>query len=338
MSFPLKKHYEKANVSFIAIKKHYIQMKISIYKQTVLALTCLIMVSGDLFGQNKIIDIWNGKVPGSIPNSNYKQIVDSASWIKMRFITRPTIRVYRAPADKNTGTAVLVCPGGGYYGISFVNEGTEVAKWLNSIGVSAIVLYYRLPDDAIMKNKSIAPLQDGQEAIRIVRRRAREWGIDPQKIGIMGFSAGGHLASSVSTHFNEKVYNPIDSTSARPNFSVLIYPVISMDSTITHMGSRVSLLGETPSPELVKRFSNELQVSSETPPAFLVHSLDDGAVRVQNSINYALSMHKFNIPCELHIYQTGGHGYGLGKSANTESTWPEACRKWLDINGLLRKR
>ena len=154
----------------------------------------------------------------------------------------------------------------------------------------------------------------------------------------MGFTAGGHLASTVSTHFNEKVYNPIDSTSARPDFSLLIYPVISMDSTVTHMGSRVNLLGGTPSPELVKHFSNDLQVSSETPPAFLVHSLNDGAVRVQNSISYALSMHKVNIPCELHIYQSGGHGYSLGRSTNTESTWPEACRKWLDTKGLLKKK
>ena len=186
-----------------------------------------------------------------------------------------------------------------------------------------------------MENKSTGPMQDGQKAIRLVRQRANEWGIDPHKIGIMGFSAGGHLASTLSTHFNEKVYETEDLTSARPDFSLLIYPVISMDSTITHWGSRVNLLGGAPSPELVKHFSNELQVNSETPPAFMVHSLDDGAVPVQNSINYALAMHKFNIPCELHLYQTGGHGYGLGKSTNTESTWPEACRKWLVARGYI---
>lgn len=304
-------------------------------KQTVLTFICLIAVVGDISGQSKIIEVWNGKVPGSIQNPNYKQVVDSTNWIKIRFIATPTIQVYPAPAEKNTGAAVVVCPGGGYYGISFVGEGQEIAKWLNSLGISAIVLHYRLPDDAIMKNKSIAPLQDGQEAIRIVRRNAKEWGIDPHKIGIMGFSAGGHLASAVSTHFNEKVYNPIDSTSARPDFSLLIYPVISMEESITHKGSQVNLLGGNPSPERIKYFSNELQVNGETPPAFLVHSIDDGAVPVQNSIGYAMAMEKHQVPCELHIYQSGGHGYGLGRSKNTESSWPEACRKWLEARGLL---
>lgn len=302
------------------------------------AFICLIVISGSLFGQSKVIDIWNRKVPGSIPNSSYKQKVDSLYWIKIRFITTPTLNVYPAPSGNNTGTAVVVCPGGAYYGLSFINEGKEIAQWLNSIGVTACVLNYRLPDDAIMKNKAIGPMQDGQQAIRVVRRNAKKWGINPQKIGIMGFSAGGHLASTVSTHFNEKVYNPEDSTSARPDFSLLIYPVISMDSSITHWGSRLNLLGRSPSAELVKHFSNELQVSSQTPPAFMVHSLDDGTVPVQNSIDYALSMHKFNIPCELHIYEHGGHGYGLGRSHDTQSAWPEACRKWLEVQGFLTNK
>jgi acetyl esterase/lipase len=177
-------------------------------------------------------------------------------------------------------------------------------------------------------------MQDGQQAIRIIRRHAKEWGINPNKIGIMGFSAGGHLAATLSTRFNEKVYDSDDSVSARYDFSVLVYPVISMDSAITHWGSRMNLLGKAPSPEQVKLFSNELQVSSDTPPAFMVHSLDDSAVPVQNSIGYALSMRKFNIPCELHIYQSGGHGYGMGRSANTESSWTEACQKWLNARGF----
>jgi enterochelin esterase-like enzyme/acetyl esterase/lipase len=314
-------------------------MKISVLKQTVLAFICLIATTGDIFGQSKIIEIWNGKVPGSIQNPNYKQIVDSAYWIKIRFVTNPTIQVYPAPADKNTGTAVVVCPGGGYYGLSYIGEGTEVAKWLNKLGVTAVVLHYRLPDDAIMKNKSIAPLQDGQEAIRIVRRNAKEWGINPHKIGIMGFSAGGHLASTVSTHFNEIVYNPIDSTSARPDFSLLIYPVISMNSAITHGGSRENLIGKHPTPQMVKHFSNALQVTAQTPPAFMVHSLDDGTVPVENSIEYALAMKKHNIPCELHIYEHGGHGYGLGmKNRGTESTWANACEKWLQARGFIGEK
>ncbi len=309
---------------------------ISKLKHVTLAFICLMMLSASLSAQTKVIDIWNGKVPGSIPNSTYKEKVDSVSWIKIRFVTNPSLHVYPAPADRSTGTAVVVCPGGGYYGLSYVGEGTEVATWLNSLGITAVVLHYRLPDDAIMKNKSIAPLQDGQEAIRIVRRNAKQWGVDPHKIGIMGFSAGGHLASTVSTHFDEKVYSLRDSTSARPDFSLLIYPVISMDSVITHWGSRESLLGKTPSEELIKQFSNELQVTSKTPPAFIVHAMDDYYVPTQNSIRYALALREYKIPCELHLYEHGGHGFGLGiNHTDTESTWTKACEKWLKVKGLL---
>jgi acetyl esterase/lipase len=314
-------------------------MNIMNLRKVMLAFICLITISGSIFGQSKVIDLWNGKVPGAISNDKFKQIVDSAdNWIKMRFVTDPSLDMYLSPSEKATGTAVIICPGGAYWGLAIEHEGSQIAKWLNSLGITAFVLKYRLPDNSIMVNKTIGPLQDGQRAIRMVRSHAKEWGINPNKIGIMGFSAGGHLASTLSTHFNEKVYEPEDSTSARPNFSLLIYPVISMDSSITHWGSRVNLLGGTPTPELVKHYSNELQVNSETPPAFMVHSLDDGAVPVQNSINYALAMHKFNIPCELHLYQTGGHGYGLGKSTNTESTWPEACHRWLVVRGFLTEK
>lgn len=310
-------------------------------RKKIVAFICLITFIGigSLSGQNKVIDLWGRKIPGAIPNADYKQIIDSTNYIKLRNISKPTIEVYPAAADKNTGTAIVVCPGGGYYGVSFISEGVEVAKWLNQLGITAVVLHYRLPNDAIAKNKSIAPLQDGQEAIRIVRRNATKWGIDPNKIGIMGFSAGGHLASTISTHFDEKVYQSIDSTSARPDFSLLIYPVISMNSTIAHAGSRDNLLGEHPSPEMVKHFSNELQVTAKTPPAFMIHSFDDGSVPVENSIEYALAMKKHHIPCELHLYERGGHGFGLGleswRSNSTESTWTEACRKWLEVRGYI---
>lgn len=186
-----------------------------------------------------------------------------------------------------------------------------------------------------MVDKSVGPLQDAQKAMRVVRQHAQEWGIDPGKVGIMGFSAGGHLASTLSTHFNEKVYEPADATSARPDFSLLIYPVISMDDATAHKGSRANLLGENPTTDRLKHFSNELKVNNETPPAFLIHSIDDKTVQVQNSIDYALALEKYQVPCELHIYQSGGHGYGLGRSKNTEASWPEACRKWLEARGLL---
>jgi acetyl esterase/lipase len=295
----------------------------------------MILISGSLSGQTKVIDIWQDKVPGAISKANLKATIDSAdNWIKMRNITNPVLDMYPAPAVKANGTAVIICPGGGYWALAISHEGSEIAGWLNSMGITAFVLKYRLPDNSIMTDKSIGPMQDGQEAIRIVRRQAKEWGINPNKIGILGFSAGGHLASTLSTHFSEKVYEPADSTSARPDFSILIYPVISMDSSITHSGSRNNLLGEKPSRKRIKHFSNELQVGKQTPPAFLIHSIDDNAVPVQNSINYAMALKRFNIPCELHIYETGGHGYGLGRSSGTESTWPNACQKWLKARGF----
>jgi len=313
-------------------------MKPSRLKNAGLIILFLMGLTGNLFGQNKVIDLWNGKVPGSIPNPGYKETVDSNdNWTKMRFVSDPKLDMYLVPAEKATGTAVVICPGGGYWGLAIAHEGAQIAKWLNDLGITAFVLRYRLPDSSIMVNKSIGPMQDGQRAIRIVRRYAKEWGINPDKIGIMGFSAGGHLASTLSTHFNEKVYDVKDSVSARPDFSILIYPVISMDSGITHWGSRENLLGKNPSPELVRHFSNELQVTKQTPPAFLVQSMDDKTVPVQNSIDYALALKRFQIPCELHIYESGGHGYGLGRSAGTESNWPEACRKWLEARGLLKK-
>lgn len=292
--------------------------------------------AGITSGQSAVIDIWHGKVPGAIINPSVKQLVDSGdNWIKMRHVINPTLDMYPAPAGKSNGTAVIICPGGAYWGLAISHEGSQVAAWFNSIGVTAFVLKYRLPDNLIMIDTKVAPMQDGQEAIRIVRRHAKEWNINPDKIGIMGFSAGGHLASTLSTHFLEKVYDVQDSTSARPDFSLLIYPVITMDSTLTHMGSRINLLGEKPSPDVVKHFSNELQVTAQTPPAFIVHSLDDNAVPVQNSINYALALKKYRIPCELHLYEAGGHGYGMGRTTDTESSWPEACKKWLKARGFL---
>lgn len=297
------------------------------------ALLIFLVVAGKTCGQSKTINIWDKKVPGAIANADYKETNSDDSW--MRRVTNPRLDVYPAPAEKATGAAVIICPGGGYSGMAIGHEGKQVAQWLNSLGITAFVLKYRLPDNTIMADKSIGPMQDGQRAIRLVRSRAKEWGIDPKKIGIMGFSAGGHLASTLSTHFNAKVYDDADATSARPDFSLLIYPVISMREDITHMGSRINLLGEKPSSEQVSYFSGELQVNSETPTAFLVHSMDDGAVPVENSIEYALALKKNKIPCELHIYEKGGHGYGLGKSGGTESDWSLACGRWLKAKGLI---
>jgi acetyl esterase/lipase len=231
-------------------------------------------------------------------------------------------------------TAVIICPGGGYTRLAIGHEGHDVAKWFNQSGVVGIVLKYRLPSDQIMKNKSVGPLQDAQEAIRIVRRRAKEWNIDPNKIGIMGFSAGGHLAGSVSTLYGYHTYEPTDTVSARPDFSCLIYGVLSMRDTYAHSNSKKNLLGEHPDTALVERFSPECQVNEKTPPAFIVHASNDSTVPALASVQYYSVLRKHSVPAELHIYETGGHGFGLARNKNTESEWPQACLNWMKMHGL----
>ena len=306
-------------------------------KRYLLTLLCLWTISGPAFCQQRTIKIWEHTIPGSIENPSYKMetIYADGSKPRIRKVTDPTLDYYPAPADKSTGAAIVICPGGGYGLLAIDHEGTLVAEWLNKLGIAAFVLTYRLPSDEIMVNKSIGPLQDAQEAMRIVRRHAKEWNINPHKIGIMGFSAGGHLAATASTHFADRVYESADTTSARPDFSVLIYPVISMDSTITHRGSRENLLGLSPSDEEVRNFSADESVTKDTPPAFLVHAADDNTVPIQNSINYLLALKRAGVPCELHLYESGGHGFGLGGGVGTKATWPEAFKSWLQVRKLL---
>jgi len=287
--------------------------------------------------QNVTVDIWKRNVPNAKVNRAYALEADSSGgWTYVRNIANPSMDAYLAPQSSIPTTAVLICPGGGYWGIAYKHEGYQIAQWLNKLGISAFVLKYRLPDSTIEVSKSIAPLQDALEAMRIIRRNANRWNIDRNKIGIMGFSAGGHLASSVATHYTSNIYNATDTTSAKPNFSILIYPVISMKSALTHAGSRDNLLGKNPTDNEITYFSNELQVSALTPPTFIVHSIDDGAVPVENSIEYALALKRSGVPAELHIYQSGGHGYGLGRSSNTETLWPTHCAMWLKTNGWIR--
>lgn len=243
--------------------------------------------------------------------------------------------MYLPKKELANGSAVLIFPGGAYSYLALYKEGEKVAEWLNSLGITAFVLKYRLPNDRIMKNKTIGPLQDAQEAIRIIRRNSKEWNIDPSKIGVLGFSAGGHLAATLSTHYQYMVYDS-DATSARPDFSILIYPVISMEEGITHNGSKINLLGQTTSTELMDNYSNEKQINAATPKTFLVHATDDKAVPVTNSINYYLNLLQFNVPTEMHLYEKGGHGFGLG-IAGTSKQWPKTCEKWLYENNIIVK-
>ncbi len=282
------------------------------------------------------LTLWPDGIPGFVVNDSYIEKATVANGINTRFekVTSPALFPYLPPRESATGTAVLICPGGGYSALAFNHEGHAVAQWLNDNGIAGIILKYRLPSDLIMKDKSVGPLQDAQEAIRIIRRNAAKWNIDPNKIGVLGFSAGGHLASTLSTHYAEKVYEPKDTVSAMPDFSILIYPVITMDSSFTHAGSRRNLIGAKPSAEAIKRFSNELQVNEKTPPAFMVHSADDKAVPIKNSIAYYEQLVRYGIPSELHIFQKGGHGYGLAGGKDTQSSWPELCIKWLKASGF----
>jgi len=286
-------------------------------------------------GQTTKLKVWSNGIPGAISNAGYKEeIINSWGDPIFQKVTDPEIIVFLPPAEKATGTAVLICPGGGYGVVCTEHEGIAISKWLNESGIAGIVLKYRLPSDVIMKDKSIGPLQDAQESMRVIRRNAVKWNIDAGKVGVMGFSAGGHLASTLSTHFDEKVYKSDDAVSARPDFSILIYPLISMQIPVTHVGSRQALLGINPDTAQIIRFSNELQISQNTPPAFLIHTSDDAVVPVQNSIGYYQNLVKFKIPAEMHIYQKGDHGFGLGQnSKGTTSEWPAACIKWLNANG-----
>jgi pectinesterase len=281
------------------------------------------------FNQQKamVVPLYTGAVPNNKAVADREKSVTSNNVTRISKVLTPTLTIYRP--DKPNGQAVVICPGGGYTILAFDKEGTRVAEELNKWGVTAVVLKSRLPDDSLQNDRSLAPLQDAQEAIRYVRRHAKDWNIDARKIGIMGFSAGGHLASTAATHFNFKAdEGNTDTTSFRPDFAILIYPVISFDSTITHKGSRNNLVGSTATEEKIRFFSNELQVNAQTPASFLVHAGDDGAVPVDNSVRYYMACIKNKVPAELHLYPKGGHGFGL-MNQTTNDPWPERLHNWL---------
>ncbi len=246
----------------------------------------------------------------------------------------PQLRFYPADPAIATGACVEVLPGGGYGHLAMDHEGKQIAEWLNSFGVSAAVVSYRLGP----KYRHPAPLQDAQRGIRYLRANAKELKIDPKRIGVMGFSAGGHLASTVSTHFDAgdaSSSDPVAQQSSRPDFSILCYPVISLNSGFTHGGSRKNLLGENPSAELLENLSNETQVTKDTPPTFIFHTAEDKGVPVQNAIVYFEACMKHGVPVELHVYQKGRHGVGLAQNDPVLTTWKERLADWIKINGFL---
>ncbi len=305
-------------------------------KKIIYSLFLFILLSLTVTAQEQTINLWPGKIPGAIEDSSYKEIdlSNETGIYRISKVKIPTLTIFTPPQGKGNGTAVLICPGGGYVHLAYTKEGADIAKWLNTLGATAFVLKYRLPSDSIMEDKTIGPLMDAQKAMRFIRANAEKWDINRDRIGVIGFSAGGHLASTLSTHYNEKVYDS-DTISAKPDFSILGYPVISMETGITHLGSRENLLGNNPAGEEVIKYSNDLQVNKNTPPAFLFAAEDDNTVPIQNSINYFKALSKYKIPAELHIYQHGGHGFGLAKNGGTERDWTTACEHWLKAIGML---
>lgn len=282
----------------------------------------------------KIIPLYTGDIPNSIPY-NMKEITlykeDMVSGYKS--ISKPTLEVYRPTKELQNGSAVIICPGGGYGMESYGPEGINIAKAFIEHGTTAFILKYRLPSDSIMKDKSIGPLQDAQQAIKLVRQRAAEWDIDINRVGIMGFSAGGHLASTAGTHFDSSFIPNKENINLRPDFMILIYPVISFTDNLTHLGSRNNLLGANPSMEKINFFSNELHVTDKTPPTWLTHTGDDKAVDVDNSIGFYEALRHHNVPAEMHLYPKGDHGFVL--KLPTEE-WMLPLFGWMKVNNWIR--
>jgi acetyl esterase/lipase len=241
----------------------------------------------------------------------------------------------KLPTVPANGTSVIILPGGGYGALAMTYEGLDVGDWFASFGVTAFVLKYRMHGTGHMHP---IPMMDGQRAIRTVRARAAEWKLDPSRVGVLGFSAGGHLASTLGTHFDKgdaKSEDPIERVSSRPDFLILCYPVISLTADTAHRGSVKNLLGESPDPKLLHDLSNETQVTPQTPPTFIFQTSEDKGVPAENAVAFYLALHKAGVPAEMHIFQNGPHGVGMAKTLPGTKEWPELCRKWLQVRGLL---
>ena len=293
----------------------------------------ILILTSSCWGQGQVKHLWPEGIVDNPVTKEAETHDYSRGILWIENVQEPTLEVFLPVKRNATGMAVVICPGGGYAGLAYDWEGTAIAKWLNSKGIAGLVLKNRLPDADANPLSTTAPLQDAQRAIRLARQHAEEWNISSDKVGVMGFSAGGHLASILSTHYDKNhqpIPSAIDTISARPDFSILIYPVITMNPDYTHDGSRKNLIGTNPTEELVSLYSNELQVNRQTPPTFLVHSTDDKAVPVKNSLLYYEALEKAGVPAEMHIYPSGGHGYALGIKGGHEQTWIHRLEEWLE--------
>jgi acetyl esterase/lipase len=275
--------------------------------------------------------LWPEGVPNARPHPGPEQVNDG----RISNVSVPTLAMVAPPAGKANGTAAIICPGGGYVRLSAEREGLRYAQWLASLGVTSFVLKYRLAESG-----HPAPLQDVLRAVRHVRSRAAALGLDAHRIGVVGSSAGGHLAASAGTlydHPDGRTGAALDAVSARPDFMILLYPVIAMEGPTAHAGSRKALLGEHPAPELAHRMSLETQVTGATPPTLLIHTQGDATVPVENSIAFYQALTRARVPAELHVFEQGGHGVGMAEGLGTTSAWPERAEQWLKMRGLLAK-
>ena len=281
------------------------------------------------------IRLWDGPAPLSITNAPPERIEltgDIPPNRRVYNVSVPTLTIYSPPRDKNSGIAVVICPGGGYAFLSWDKEGLNVAEWLRARGVTGAVLKYRLPYPERVTSGHLVPLLDAQRAVRLLRERADEFGINTNRIGILGFSAGGHLAAYVATRFTEPVTNTVENVarvSCRPDFCALAYPVISM-ITAVHGGSRTNLLGSDQTDQLRAAFSCEKLVTAQTPSVFILHARDDKGVPVENTLMFADACRKAGVPVEMHLYDEGGHGFGLGVRGGVVTNWPSLLNKFLD--------
>ncbi len=287
-----------------------------------------LLLFGIEVGAQKTIPLYESSIPGEKTHTD-KECNENGIYFA---VSIPNLTIYLPQNESGNGTAVIICPGGGYHAVCASYEGRKIARELNKKGVAAFVLKYRLPNDSTCENKSIAALQDAQQAIKIVRENAGKWKIDSNKIGVMGFSAGGHLASTAGTHFSKSYIENKEETSLRPDFMLLVYPVISMQNGLTHKGSCETLLGTNPDSELVELFSNEKQVTENTPPTFLTHAGDDDVVPVENSIRFYEALKAKNVSVDMHLFSKGKHGYPLEPAA---SNWLSYVYKWMKEQQLL---
>ena len=273
----------------------------------------------------------DGPIPNSKPTSMVETVTPRGQMVN---VSQPTLEVFLPAKVKANGASILVFPGGGYVGLTWNSEGPAIGQFFQDHGIAAFVVKYRLPSDATMENKSIGPIQDAQRAMIIVRQRAKEWSLDPHRVGIIGFSAGGHLASTLGTHFTQAyVANP-DQIDLRPDFMILLYPVISMDPKIAHMGSRIALLGQQPSDDQVQSFSNELQVTKDTPPTLLIQSADDHLVDVDNSIRFFEALRHAGVPVDMTIFNRGEHALIL----IPKDRWQSIITSWIEANGWMNPK